>query len=177
MALPVWAELVKALAWPVVALLAFSLLHRPLLAILRSIVKRIDAGAPIKIYSVEVGQAPTNLPLPESGEQITANHMALIHSSWRYSKKDAEFGHRMWAFHVIIQAREAVLDRIDYVKYFLDPAYPNPVQVVTDRSSRFKLKELANGESTVRCEVKIKGQEQPVFLARYINLADTGPHI
>ena len=103
--------------------------------------------------------------------------MALIHSSWRYPKKDAEFGRRMWAFHVIVQARDEVLDQIEYVKYFLARSYPNPVQIVTDRSTRFKLKELANGESTVRCEVKIKGQEAPVLLTRYINLADTGPRI
>jgi hypothetical protein len=148
-----------------------------LLAILRGLERRIDAGASVKIYSVEVGQAPTSLSAPSKDEAVTSNHMALIHSSWRYPKKDAEFRKRMWAFHVVVQARDEVLDRIEYVKYFLDKSYPNPVQVVTDRPSRFKLKELANGESTVRCEVKIKGQEDPVLLSRYINLADTGPRI
>jgi len=115
--------------------------------------------------------------MPLKGEEITSNHMALIHSSWRYPKKDAEFGRRMWVFHVVVQARDEVLDRIEYVKYFLDQSYPNPVQTVTDRQSRFRLKELANGESSVRCEVKIKGQERLVFLERYINLTDTGPRI
>jgi hypothetical protein len=175
--LPLWVELVKALAWPVVAIVGLLFFRKPLLAIFRGLAKRIDAGASIKIYSVEVGQAPTNLPVPSIDEEITINHMALIHSSWRYAKKDAEFGRRMWAFHVVVQARGEVLDRIEYVKYLLDRSYPNPVQVVTDRPSRFKLKELANGESTVRCEVKIKGQEEPLFLSRYINLADTGPRI
>ncbi len=83
----------------------------------------------------------------------------------------------MWAFHVIVQAREEVLNRIESVKYLLDPSYPNPIQVVTDRLTRFKLKELANGESTVRCEVKIKGQTDTVQLERYINLTNTGPRI
>jgi hypothetical protein len=170
-------ELVTALAWPVVAVASLMVFHRPLLAILRGLERRIDAGASIKIYSVEVGQAPTNLPVPSTGEAITANHVALIHSSWRYPKKDSEFGRRMWAFHVVVQARAEVLDRIEYVKYFLDKSYPNPVQVVTDRPSRFKLKELANGESTLRCEVKIRHQEEPILLTRYINLADTGPRI
>jgi hypothetical protein len=175
--LTLWVELVRALAWPVVAVVGFCFFRRPLLSILRGLGKRIDAGAPIKVYSFEVGQAPINLPAPSIGEVVTANHMALIHSSWRYSKKDAEFGRRMWAFHLVVQARDEVLDRIEYVKYFLDKSYPNAIQVVTDRPSRFKLKELANGESTVRCEVKIKGQEEAVFLTRYINLADTGPRI
>ena len=111
-ALPPWIELVKALVWPAVALVGLSVFCRPLLAILRSLGTRVDAGASIKIYSVEVGQAPTNLPVPSIGEAITANHMALIHSSWRYPKKDAEFGRRMWVFHVIVQARDEVVDRI-----------------------------------------------------------------
>ena len=83
----------------------------------------------------------------------------------------------MWAFHVVIQARDEVLDRVESVKYLLDPAYPNRIQVVTDRKSRFMLKELANGESTVRCEVKIKDQSEVVTLERYINLTATGPRL
>jgi hypothetical protein len=126
---------------------------------------------------VEVGQAPSNLRLPVSGEESTENHLALIHSSWRYPKKDAEFRRPMWAFHVVIQARPEVLDRVECAKYFLDRSYPNPVQIVTDRLSRYKLKDLANGESAVRCEVKIKDQETPINLTRYINLTETGPRI
>jgi hypothetical protein len=176
-AFPIWVELVKALAWPVLAAMGILVFREPLLAIMHGLQRRIDAGASVKIYSVEVGQAPTNLPIPSINETVTANHMALIHSSWRYPKKDAEFRKRMWVFHVVVQARDEVLDRIEYVKYFLDHSYPNPIQVVTDRPSRFKLKELAYGESTVRCEVKIRDQEEPVLLARYINLTDTGPQI
>jgi len=172
-----WVELVKALAWPLVTIAGLLVFHKRLFAILGGLERRINAGASLKVLSFEVGQAPTNLPMPLKGEEITSNHMALIHSSWRYPKKDAEFGRRMWVFHVVVQARDEVLDRIEYVKYFLDQSYPNPVQTVTDRQSRFRLKELANGESSVRCEVKIKGQERLVFLERYINLTDTGPRI
>ena len=170
-------QLVQAFLWPVVAIVFIGVFRKPLLAILQSLKDRMDAGASIEIYQVKVGQVPTNLPSPSSGEIITADHMALIHSSWRYPKKDIEFGMPMWAFHVIVQAREEVLNRIESVKYLLDPAYPNPIQIVTDRLSRFKLKELANGESTVRCEVKIKGQPNTVRLERYINLTNTGPRI
>jgi hypothetical protein len=137
----------------------------------------MDAGASIEIYQVKLGQAPTNLPSAAIGETLTVDHIALIHSSWRYPKKDVEFGMPMWAFHVVVQAREEVLNRIESVEYVLDPSYPNPVQVVTDRLSRFKLKELANGESTIRCEVRVKGQPDAVKLERYINLTNTGPRI
>jgi len=174
---PDWILLINAVAWPLVALVALFMFHNPAKAILQLLEKRIEGGASVKFYSVEVGQAPANLPLPAKGEAITANHLALLHSSWRYPRKDAEFGRRMWAFHVVVQARDEVLDRIEYVKYLLDPSYPNPVQSVTDRTSRFKLKELANGESTVRAEIRIKGQEGPIVLSRYINLTDTGPRI
>ena len=77
--------------------------------------------------------------------------------------------------HVVIQARDEVLDRIESAKYVLDASYPNRIQVKTDRATRFELKELANGESIIRCEVRIKGQSVPVLLERYINLTDTGP--
>jgi tetratricopeptide (TPR) repeat protein len=114
---------------------------------------------------------------PGQSVPVTENHLALIHSSWRYPKKDAEFGRQMYCFHVVVQGRDEVLDRIEYVKYRLDPSYPNPDRTVTDRKSRFKLKELAWGESTVRAEVKVKGQEEPIQLSRHINLNETGPRI
>ena len=123
-------QLVQAFAWPAVVIVCIYIFHKPLLAILRSLKDRMDAGASIEIYQVKVGQAPTNLPSPSSGDIITADHMALIHSSWRYQKKDVEFGMPMWAFHVIVQAREEVLNRIESVKYLLDPSYPNPIQIV-----------------------------------------------
>jgi hypothetical protein len=170
-------QLVQAFAWPAVAVIAIAVFYKPIRSILEALRKRMDTGASIEIYQVKVGQAPNNLPAAAAGETLTADHMALIHSSWRYPKKDTEFGVPMWAFHVIVQAREEVLNRIESVKYLLDPSYPNPVQVVTDRLSRFKLKELANGESTVRCEVKVKGQPELVKLQRYINLTNTGPRI
>ena len=170
-------QLVQAFAWPAVAGIAIAVFYKPVRLILEGLKQRMDAGASIEIYQVKMGQAPTNLPAAALGELLTSDHMALIHSSWRYPKKDAEFGMPMWAFHVVVQAREEVLNRIESVKYTLDPAYPNPLQVVTDRLSRFKLKELANGESTVRCEVKIKGQPDVIKLERYINLTNTGPKI
>jgi hypothetical protein len=170
-------QLVQAFAWPATAAVAIAVFHKPVRSLLEGLRQRMDSGASIEIYQVKVGQAPTNLSAAAAGEPLTADHMALIHSSWRYPKKDAEFGMPMWAFHVIVQAREEVLNRIESVKYMLDHAYPNPIQVVTDRLSRFKLKELANGESTVRCEVRVKGQADVVKLERYINLTNTGPQI
>ena len=138
----------------------------------------------VKFYSPQdlgpdrfVAMIPSVLKIPVKGEKVTENHLALVHSSWRYAKKDSEFKKEMYAFHVIVQCNDEVLDRIESVKYRLHPDYPNPNQTVTDRKSRFKLKELAWGEGNVRAEVKIKGQEQTIELNRYINLTQTGPRI
>lgn len=83
----------------------------------------------------------------------------------------------MFCFHVAIQASDVVLDRVENVRYSLHPSYPNRIQIVTDRKSRFKLKELAWGESIVKAEVKIKDQQEPIKLSRYINLTLSGSQI
>jgi hypothetical protein len=170
-------DLVAAIVWPCITLTGLIIFRKPIRAILEELSERINTGASFEFLQFKVGAAPSNLTAPGKGDIITADHMALIHSSWRYPKKDAEFGMPMWALNVVIQAKDQVLDRIESAKYLLNPAYPNPIQVVTDRQSRFKLKELANGESTVRCQVKIKGQAEPISLERYINLTATGPKI
>ncbi len=109
---------------------------------------------------------------------MTEDHLALIfHSSWRYPKKDQDLGRPAYAVHAVIQARDSVLDRSDSVRYRLHPSYPNPIQTITDRESRFKLKELAWGESILRADAKIRGQDEPIHLSRYINLTETGSRI
>ena len=78
---------------------------------------------------------------------MTENHLALIHSSWRHPRKDAEFGRPMFAFHVVLQATEAVLDRVESVRYSLHPSYPNPIQTVTDRGVAVQAQGDGLGES------------------------------
>ncbi len=172
-----WVRLIEVLAWPVTILIILGILYRQLSSLLLVLVDRIKAGAGLETPWLSVSAIPSDLEPPAQDEPITANHMALIHSSWRYPKKDSEFGRPMYALHAVIQAPDEVLDRIEYARYELHPSYPNPVQTVTDRISRFKLKELAWGESMLRAKVKIKGQEEPIKLSRYINLTQTGPRI
>ena len=124
------------------------------------------------------GQVPTLLETPGSDDTVTEDHLALLHSSWRYAKVDDRFqGRAMYVFHVVIKARESVLNRIEFVRYRLPPPWPNPERTITDRESHFKLKELAWGEFRLDAEVKIKGQHDLVKLSRYINLTMTGPVI
>jgi hypothetical protein len=122
-------------------------------------------------------RAPTLLGDPGQDDIITENHMALIHSSWRYPKRDEEFGRSVYVFHAVVRAQDSVLDKIEYVVYHLTSGWPNPVQTTTDRASNFKLKELAWAEITLHAEVKVKGQQDLIRLSRYINLTMTGPTI
>ncbi len=170
-------KLVAALAWPVTVIGVMFFFRSNLIVIFEALTKRIKAGAQIETPFFSVHALSTTLPLPEVGTLVTAEHLALIHSSWRYPQKDREFGRPMYAFNAIIQGRDEVLDRIEYVRYILHNSYPNPIQTSTDRIVRFKLKELAYGESNLRAEVKIVGQDELVCLKRYINLTETGSRL
>jgi hypothetical protein len=172
-----WVKIIEALAWPITILTILALSRKQLISILNALTERIKAGAELETPWFSVSAIPSNLEAPQKDEPVTENHMALIHSSWRYPKKDKEFGRPMYAIHVVIQAPDSVLDRIEYVRYHLHPSYPNPIQTMTDRNTRFKLKELAWGEYTLRAEVKVKGQDEEIKLSRYINLTETGPRI
>ena len=123
-------------------------------------------------------QKPREIKAPEGAEEISFEHMALLHSSWRYPKKDAEFGRPIWAFHLIVVAADEVLDRIDSVTYTLHPSYgERERQEIRDRTSNFALKELAWAESIVRATITIRNQQTLVKLNRYINLTETGPRL
>jgi hypothetical protein len=123
-------------------------------------------------------QKPREIKAPEGAEEISFEHVALLHSSWRYPKKDAEFGRPIWAFHLIVVAADEVLDRIDSVTYTLHPSYgERERQEIRDRTSNFALKELAWAESIVRATITIRNQQTLVKLNRYINLTETGPRL
>jgi hypothetical protein len=97
---------------------------------------------------------------PTGVKEISCEHVALLHSSWRYPKKDAEYRCPMWAFHLIVVAADEVLDRIASVEYKLHPTYgDHQRQMVTDRKSKFALKELAWGESIVQATINPKSAD------------------
>jgi hypothetical protein len=63
---------------------------------------------------------------------------------------------------------------------FDESAYPRDSweYVKTNREERFKVKELANGTSIVRVEVKLLiNSERPLLLNRFIDLRPDGPKI
>ncbi len=103
---------------------------------------------------------------------ITGQEVPLVIETWRAPGRDKEFKCKMYRVNAFIDAKEDILDLIDEVTYYLHGSYPNPVRAVADRSSRFKLKELAWGPSKLRAAVKLKHQEEPIWVEGEIILLD-----
>lgn len=169
-------SLVAALAWPVTVVLLALAFRSCIGHLLFAVTRRLEAGSEVTTPWISVG-AVVKLPSASKDEKVTLAHLALVHSCWRYAKKDREYKQRMYCFHAIVQGTEDVLHRVESVTYRLDDSYPKPTRTVTDRSTKFKLKELAWGESMLKATVKISGQAEPVELFRYINLTENGPEI
>ena len=112
--------------------------------------------------------------IPE-GDEITAEHLALIHSCWRAPEHDARFPpNQVFRFEVVLTAIDAILDRIDRVTYLLPPAWPTSPVTMSDRRTSFGLKELAWADLLVRARVYVKGQKEPLYLSSFVRLTESG---
>jgi hypothetical protein len=129
----------------------------------------------LKSIGVRVGPPPPVLTLPTARDyqEVSAEHLALVHSAWRRPDK----GPKMYQIHIILVGQPDVLNRVDNVTYYLDPVYPTSTYEGTDRKRNFGIYELANGYSVVRAKVKIKEQAALVELSRFVNLSETGPRL
>jgi hypothetical protein len=63
-----------------------------------------------------------------------------------YSKSTEKRDDREW-YHwkVYVDENDSILDKIDYVTYYLHPSFPVPVQTIFDRRSKFALEALGWG--------------------------------
>jgi len=167
------------LLWIILALALVIALRKLILRLLNALVRRIERGDPIKIATwITLGSSVGPLKVPPGNGFVTDDHVALIHRSWRVEKRDADFGGTpMYQLHVILFGENEALDRVEYVMYRLNPAYPEPVRLSSSRATCFELKELANGYSLLRAEVKIKEQTELIYLSRFIDLTDESPRL
>jgi NTE family protein len=62
-----------------------------------------------------------------------------------------------WKWSVWIEASEEELDQIENVEYTLHPTFPDPVRVVADRSSKFKLETAGWGVFRLYALVRLAG--------------------
>jgi hypothetical protein len=158
------------------------------------ILRRIDDGfelfhdvlaRPILDWRVElkygtISEKAAQIPAPSSEDSISLKNVALLHTSFLPKKKPRFNDGRVYLqIEVIVIAPDEVMEKIASVTYRFDDAYPpaNRVHVKTDHHDRFKVKELANGTSIVRAEIKFIGQEAPIHLNRFIDLRLDGPRI
>jgi hypothetical protein len=162
------------LVWSLFAIFVLLAYRKPLLELFTVFVRRIQRGDEVKIATwITLGKSVGPLKVPHGSGYVTDDHLALIHRSWRVAHRDAEFqGHKMYQVHVILFGDPEALDRVEYVLYHLDPVYPEPVKSSSSRVNFFELKELANGYSLLRAEVKIKDQEELIYLSRFIDLTE-----
>ena len=128
-----------------------------------------------------IAEASMRIPVPSSSDDVGVANIALLHTSFFSPDGTARFadGREYYPFEVIVIAPPPVAQRITSVTYHLEEAWPeaNRTQVTSDRASRFKMKELANGTSIVTAEVAIAGQEEPLTLNRFIDLRRDGPRL
>jgi len=183
------SELILGLAWPVLALLAGIFFYRKLTRILTAVTINIEKGAPVSAGSwgigappvldqVKVNQSLTEAAHQSGGELLSDANIALFHTSFWRADKSKEFDQKMYQIEVIVVGPDAALNEIQNVSYSLDPAYRERAhRKIESRSDRFKLKELANGYSIVRAEIRFKGRQEVLRLNRFIDLSDAGPRV
>lgn len=170
-------DVLVPLAWPLIVSMLLLFYRRQLTLLIEAGITRVQRGDEIKVGLITIGQSVGQLKQPSSDEQLTDDHLALIHRSWRVPDRDKEFGHPMHQIHVIVFGTAEALRRIDYVVYRLESAYPNPIRLGGTLETNFELKELANGYSLIRTDVYVRGQQEPVRLSRLIDLTDESPKL
>jgi hypothetical protein len=177
-------DLLTGLAWPLTLLVAVIVFWPQLQALTSEIVTRTQQGASLQLGIVSVSSLPelaARIPTPATTEPVSLENIALLHTSFVRPDKTREFddGRTYYQFEVIVIAPDAVLRRVTSVRYELENAWPpdRRVQIVTDRPSRFKLKELANGTSIVKARIDLHGQDHALLLNRFIDLRPTGPRL
>ena len=60
---------------------------------------------------------------------------------------------RSWSWNIWLEGPAVEQGKVVSVKYFLHPTFKNPIQLVTDKSSKFKLSGGGWGEFNVKAEV------------------------
>ena len=69
-------------------------------------------------------------------------------------------GDDYWEWSVWLEAKEAELNKIDYVTYVLHPSFYNPRRDVRDRESKFLLKTSGWGTFTLYAKLHLKNGEE-----------------
>src|SRR5882724_9919224 len=80
-------------------------------------------------------------------------------------------GRDRWSWSLWIEAEPEDLDKIDHVEYVLHPTFVQPIRVVRDRASNFKLDSKGWGEFMVHAKVVTK-DGKTIRLNHWLTLSD-----
>ena len=69
-------------------------------------------------------------------------------------------GDEWWEWSIWIDAPPEVLEHIDFVRYTLHHTFPDPVRIIRDRSSKFRLDTAGWGTFRIYALVSFKGGEE-----------------
>jgi len=69
-------------------------------------------------------------------------------------------GERSWSWNVWLEGPFAELDKVVSVKYFLHPTFRQPIRILTDKSTKFKLSSGGWGEFNINAEVLLEGKKK-----------------
>jgi hypothetical protein len=105
-----------------------------------------------------------------TGTPVTIGDLSLESSCWRAPQHDEKHHATVYRFDVVVTALDEILDRIHRVEYHLPPAwddhgYNRAHQVIVNRRTRFKLKDLTYASDLdVHADVHFWGQSDPIHL-------------
>lgn len=117
-----------------------------------------------------------------SGEEITAEDITLVHTTWRATEHDPKlkrYGELAYRVHVILHGHPSVLNRVKKVTYYFE-GWPKRLQYKPggSRTRNFEVNELAWGDFVVRANVSFRSEKQKdIGLSRFVNLASEGPRL
>lgn len=78
-------------------------------------------------------------------------------------------GDDWWTWAVWVEGDAAALDQIDYVEWTLHPTFPEPIRMVRDRASKFRLETGGWGVFQITARAQLK-DGQLVRLRHYLEL-------
>jgi hypothetical protein len=78
-------------------------------------------------------------------------------------------GESRWAWAVWVEGSAAALDLLASVRYVLHPTFPNPIRIVEDRKSKFRLESAGWGEFAIEAEVT-RNDGRTFRLERWLDL-------
>lgn len=130
------------------------------------------------------GDDATPLPALAHDEKLPLDYLFLNHTSFLRTDKQEEFQKRTqvdlphYDIRVVVDSYyQRALDRVSRVEYYLDDAFPDPVQTRYNRKDKYLLKELANGQFVLQAKVYLVDKSAPILLQRYITLWKEGPRV